>query len=501
MSGDLSLTALLEHPDAGDLTLLSGSERAWTSLVVELGERDLPERAENGFAVLVTPVADTSWGVDAMLRRVRDRGFTGVAVTGAPLGAGSRALAERLDLVVLHTQRPTRLALVCWEMAEARDALTLATVRRVAHSIQYEARDLEDLLRHVASGVGHGVALVDREGVLQSAGAPLPDSLRRGISFDRWLDVTETPDGLAASVPVASRTRQGLRVVLHGGATGPAHRASLSTAVEVAMPMVAARLLIDEVESVSEVSRSSGLLDDFLESRGARDPEIDAKMVARGWRTAGTHLGFRLVGRGRLDTLALLRFITTELADLQVDAHATVRGGGVSGWLTFTEPPGPGALTRAVRDLHGVHTAALETFRVATGVGSPSTGRAGLARTLGEARDAARLAVDRRRAGWFVHLDSLGLEQLLLAWTGGDAFAAAAGSLLAPLTDTERETLAAYLDQESSIVATAARLGLHRNTVTTRIQRIQRTLGADLHDPGTRLALQLASRVVGADRG
>jgi DNA-binding PucR family transcriptional regulator len=63
------------------------------------------------------------------------------------------------------------------------------------------------------------------------------------------------------------------------------------------------------------------------------------------------------------------------------------------------------------------------------------------------------------------------------------------------LTEAERVTLATFLDEESSVIATAQRLGLHRNTVSARIQRIQSALGADLSDPQTRLALQLASRV------
>jgi hypothetical protein len=262
------------------------------------------------------------------------------------------------------------------------------------------------------------------------------------------------------------------------------------------MPMVAARLLIDEVEAVSDASRSSGLLGDLLESGGNVDAELEQRMKARGWRTNGYHLGFRIVGRGRLDPLELLRFVTSLLTRIPVDSHATTRGGGVTGWLTFPEPPSPAVVAQRVRDLHDLHRAAQTSFTVATGVGSLASGPTGLSATLGEARDAARLAADSARSGWFVHVDSLGLEQLLLAWTGGDTFASAAASLLAPLSEVERQTLAAYLDEESSIVATAERLGLHRNTVSARVQRIQGLVGIDLHDPEARLALQLACRVV-----
>jgi len=57
-------------------------------------------------------------------------------------------------------------------------------------------------------------------------------------------------------------------------------------------------------------------------------------------------------------------------------------------------------------------------------------------------------------------------------------------------------TLGAYLDSESSLAATAAVLGVHRNTVAQRVARIERLLGVSLSDPEQRLALQLACRAV-----
>lgn len=494
MSSELSVEALLEHPDAGGVSVVAGSRASWKRVVVEVREADLPDDVDDALAVLVDPAPAASWQVDALLRRVHERGFTGLGLTGEPLGRGGRALAERLGLLVLHADRPTRLARACWQLLEARDALTLSAVRRVARSIEYRADDLGDLLDHVNANVGQGIALLDRGGVLQSAGEPIPESVLARITFDRWLDIAESSDGFVASVPVESRTRHGLRIALYGKDPSIASRNALSTAVEVVMPMVAARLLVDEVEAVNDASRSSGLLGDFIELRGNIDAEVERRMLSRGWRTSGYHLGFRMVGRGRLDQLELLRFVTSHLARLSVDSHAATRGAGVTGWLTFTEPPSPAVVAERVRDIHEVHNAAQASFMVATGVGALASGSAGLSTTLGEARDAARLAAHRARSGWFVHIGSLGLEQLLLAWTGGDMFAPAAASLLSPLSDVERQTLSAYLDEESSIVATAGRLGLHRNTVSARIQRIQGLLGTDLHDPEARLALQLACR-------
>jgi hypothetical protein len=300
-------------------------------------------------------------------------------------------------------------------------------------------------------------------------------------------------------VRVDSPGRTGLRLVLFGDGLGEAQLQSLTVAAEIAMPAIAARILIDEVAAINDVAVSSALLRDFTDLHGASDDDIDRRMLERGWRTQGHHLGFHLAARARLDAFSLLRSLRAGLGAIDAEAHATTAGRGVSGWLTFAEPPGPERVERAVAALRELHTRAVKAFPVATGVGSLQPGPSGLATTLDEAGDAARIAAARSATGWFVRVDSLGLEQLLLAWTGNDTFVPAAESLLAPLREGGGEllsTLAAYLDHESGIAATAAALGLHRNTVAVRIRRVQELLGIDMNDPEARLALHLACRAV-----
>jgi len=110
----------------------------------------------------------------------------------------------------------------------------------------------------------------------------------------------------------------------------------------------------------------------------------------------------------------------------------------------------------------------------------------------------------RPQTGRFMHVDHLGLAQLLLAWTRTDTFQPAANELLAPLRQVGGDLLAtptAFLDAESSFVDAAAVLGVHRNTVADRIARASRLLSVDLTDPETRLALHLACRTVSAVKG
>lgn len=502
MSEPLRLGVLLAHPGNGGLrVVVQADDVEWTDAVIETTEQDLPSESTGGIVILTSPPPPTPWQRDALVRRIRDRGFRALAVPHAEgFDAGSQALAMRLGLTLLHVERPLELAKACWQLVEAGDALTLAYVRKVAQSIEYHAEGLPDLLRHLSASVGHGIALIDSEGVLLQAGGELEVEVHAAIDFTGWIDVARTAAAAAASVRVDSPTRAGLRLAFFGRGLSDRQLSALAVAAEVAMPAVAARILIDEVDAVNDASLSSGVLRDFVDLRGTPDPDVERRMLERGWRTTGYHLAFRIIGRARLDPFQLLRFITTALGSIAVDSHATTSGRGVSGWLTFTEPPSPGQVEAHVAALRDLHVAAGRSFNIATGVGSLESGSAGLTASLNEAADAARIAVNRSATGWFVRVDGLGLEQLLLAWTGNDTFLPAARSLLAPLRQAGNgellDTLASYLDHESGVAATATALGLHRNTVSTRIQRAQELLGVDMDDPEARLALHLACRAV-----
>lgn len=501
MSGPLSLDALLAQPGNGGLALVAGpADASWPLVRVESAEADLPAVGGGALAVLLGPPPETPWQQDALLRRVHERGYGGLAMPGAAdVDAGARRLVERLGLCLLDAARPIELARTCWILEEAQDALALGHVRKVAQSFEYTAGDLPDLLRHLAANLGHAVALVAPTGVLHEAGGVLPADLLAAIDPRPWVDLARFGRHAAASVRVDGPARPGLRLAVFGEGLNESQLAALSVAAEVAMPAVAARILIDEMAEVNDASTSSALLRDFVDARGLPDADIERRMTERGWRTAGHHLGFRIVGRARLDPLALLRAVRTGLGGIGAEAHVATAGRGASGWLSYSSSPDPATVEQHARALRALHAEIGRSFGVATGVGSLHDGPRGLATTLDEAADAARIAGSRSATGWFVRVDSLGLEQLLLAWTDNDTFVPAAASLLAPLGTAGGEllrTLSAYLDSESSLVATAEALGLHRNTVATRMRRVQELLGVDLADPEARLAVHLACRAL-----
>ncbi|MDQ4213839.1 helix-turn-helix domain-containing protein [Microbacterium capsulatum] len=501
MNAPLTLAALRAQPGNGGLRHVAGPDDAgWRTVRVETAEKDLPAHEEDALAILMTTGPSASWQQDALIRRVHERGYRGLVLPGAAgFDPGSLRLAGRLGLCVCDVDRAIDLAEACWMLLEAHDALTLAHVRKVAQSFEYSARDLPDLLRQVAANLGHALAVVDESGVLHESGGELPEALHAAIDFRPWVDLARADGYAAASVRVDSPSRPGLRLAVFGEGLGEAQLTALSVAAEVAMPAIAARILIDEVAEVNDVASSAALLRDFMDTRGQTDADLDRRMGERGWRPAGHHLGFRMRGRGRLDPLQLLRTVRPALAGIGAEAHATTAGRGITGWLTFPAPPEPAAVERHAQALRALHQEVGRSFAIATGIGSLQNGAPGLAVTLDEATDAARIASSRSATGWFVRVDSLGLEQLLLAWTGNDTFVPAAASLLAPLQDAGGDllrTLSTYLDHESSLVATADALNLHRNTIAIRIRRVQELLGVDLSDPETRLAVHLACRAV-----
>jgi sugar diacid utilization regulator len=169
-----------------------------------------------------------------------------------------------------------------------------------------------------------------------------------------------------------------------------------------------------------------------------------------------------------------------------------------------TSNPGPQAGARVARSAERALEAIggrLPALRFRAGVGAPHEGPTGLRASAAEARGAllaARAAL--KPAGVAAH-DAVGVRRMLMEWYASDTARASVRDQLAPLeklgparADTAIRTLAAYLDEQGSIIRTAQKLHLHRNAVANRLRGITELLEMDLDDPDQRLALQLACR-------
>jgi PucR family transcriptional regulator, purine catabolism regulatory protein len=133
------------------------------------------------------------------------------------------------------------------------------------------------------------------------------------------------------------------------------------------------------------------------------------------------------------------------------------------------------------------------------GVGGAHVGISGIATSLQEAQQAFALARARDVHAAVEVMDAMAVKRLLLGWFPAGPLRETALSLVEPLSRADvsgdlLRTLRCYLDHESSIVTTAAIIGVHRNTVIHRLQRIRQLLPVDLDQPEERLAVHLALR-------
>jgi sugar diacid utilization regulator len=169
-----------------------------------------------------------------------------------------------------------------------------------------------------------------------------------------------------------------------------------------------------------------------------------------------------------------------------------------------TSNPGPQAGARAARSAERALRAIgarLPALRFRAGVGASHEGPMGLRASAAEARGALLASRAAHKPPGVAAHDAVGVRRMLLEWYASDTARASVRDQLAPLeklgparAETAIRTLAAYLDEQGSIIKTAQKLHLHRNAVANRLRGITELLEMDLDDPDQRLALQLACR-------
>lgn len=321
------------------------------------------------------------------------------------------------------------------------------------------------------------------------------------------------PDAGEVSVPIV------VDGTPFGHFTAPDAAGDLAIAARLVLNAAAsaAGRLLDLTRRARELpTRSrSELLAELLMADAALSEELLDRARQLGVPVAGWHVAIRIEA-DNLDELKrdeVHRFEMLETAG-QAALQAAARTGGT--WYTSrvarsvvlvrmtSSDPGPQAGLQAARSaeraLEAIR-ARLPGLRVFGGVGTAHEGQMGLRASAAEARIALAAARAAGRPGGVAAHDAAGVQRMLMEWYASDTARASVRSQLAPLEqlgqargETAISTLAAYLDQQGSIVRTAKVLHLHRNAVAYRLRQITDLLGVDLDDPDQRLALQLACR-------
>jgi hypothetical protein len=488
VSAGVALAALLGHPDWAEVTLLAGPRAADTPVSGVLAVPDVltePKGAAGRLLAVVLSAPRADWHLDALLRRGSAEGAAAVLLPGIePLQPASRALAARIGLPVLGAPDPLAAVMAAARLIHEGDQVVADLVARTAATCTDAGQGTDALVADLAKLWRRPVWLLDSSGRVVAGPEPGPaaDTAGAGV-LRRWLGAEGRGAQLAAAVP------DGV----------PAEVAAITAALGVAAESVGQRLAEQRLAVERDARLRMALLAEIVHSGGELSSGTRRRAIDAGWQVEGWHVGIRIDVPGAVDPVAIRPEVLRAVSAARLRAVVVEQGSGWGVWTTFDHAPEPAELQRHASAARRVQWWLRSSLPTSMGVGRAHHGVPGLVRTLSEAGDAARLATGRSTSGHFVHVDRMGLGQMLLAWTRTDTFLPAARSLLEPLDGQPGDlllTLTAFLDAESSLTETAAVLGVHRNTVAARITRIRELLTVDLADPDERLALHLACRSV-----
>lgn len=221
------------------------------------------------------------------------------------------------------------------------------------------------------------------------------------------------------------------------------------------------------------------------------------------------HAGLRVAPGDPLATLALDAGPAVAPTDLLAALHAGAGAVAVVPGVLGTHVVGvvrlaPGGDTSVLRRRMGelaerVSAHLGPTADVLVALTTPDPDPCALAARLEDARDLVRLARRHGGPGGVVLARDLGVQRLLAGATEAQALSDFVVEQIGPIVDADRahgaallRTLDAYLGHGLSKAATAASLGIRRQSLYGRLERIERLLGVRLDDPGHRAGLALA---------
>ncbi|WP_225726494.1 MULTISPECIES: helix-turn-helix domain-containing protein [unclassified Nocardia] len=505
--GPVSLAQLVAHPELAAARVVGGP--VTDTVVRRVNVRAGVDAAGLGVGdlIVVTGLGDsTGWQVEAGIRRCALAGVAGLVLPGGPHGplATSVLLAERLGLPLILLPEPARahdVALRLAQLVSTPEVVRAEHILRFLRRIHGRADDLSSVIKAASEVLRAPVSALSPDGELVH-GDHAPAQFRRDLTLPQVV------------------VEDAITYVLHPVSTGSAPlwtTAALSrpaqAMVEIAQavlataePWVLAWLATQRLDAERDARARTTLLADLLRLREDAGPVPRHRAAILGWRLDGWHTGIylRRLNESAHDNLADRDEMLRALDDNEISGPLVEQSDGWVAWHTAKDEPSPqtvnGLLTAVRRALLRLGS----RIEIAAGIGRSHPGIGGLGRTVDEAREAA-LSIDpttpdlvQDTGTRVAHIDTLGVGRLVRAWTRSRPARALANTLLAPLVDQELllTTLDVYLEHESSVVATASALGLHRNTVADRITRTQRLLGVNLRDPDDRLAVELACRTL-----
>ncbi|MFI7680250.1 PucR family transcriptional regulator [Actinophytocola sp. NPDC049390] len=487
--------------------------------VVAVTSGDQVDRLRPGqFAVLDHPrFAASDPGLAGTISRAAERRSAGLLVHGSVAGLppATRALAERSELTVVLTEQRVdarRLGAAMDHFVRSPEHANGTLINTVSRRLATTVSDAEGMVRVLSTTLRCRLGLLDAEG--RQVMGDLPAEIVRSAPFRlacgtsagghgqtqqvRALD----DDSLLIIQPVRldPASPLNLRLVAMVPNTSVAFARTTSVSLSLAGWAFVAHLATVAVALERRNKPRAALLVRLLAEADAPSPEVLAQATAAGWRLGGRHTAVhvRAIGQPVPGTADRLR---EELMTRGLAADPVRHDDGWVLWLTDLGPEVADALVATVRDVLLDLERSCSGVRMCAGVGVPGDGTRGLRESLQDARRACAMAAARDVAGAVERIGVSNVKRLLSDQHATPSLVDLAERLLRPLTSVDASgyltlTLSCYLDNESSATATALRLGVHRNTVLQRLDRIRALLDVELNEPDERLALHLATRLV-----
>ncbi len=434
-----------------------------------------------------------------------------------PLPLATRSLAEKcgVALVLVGHAEPDQLVGAMDRFVQAPEIADAGIVSMVAHRLRAVGDDPEDMVRTISATLRHPVGLLDSEG-RAVAGDLRPgvltgiDGVHAKLSSDRpapWVMAARGDDLLVAQpVQLDPGAPANLWLVAEVPVSEFARVRAASQALGVATWAFVAYLATRAVHLERQNKRQEALLSRLLDEAESPARRVLEEATAAGWRLGGWHTAIHLMPRRGCTTVApaaLRELLKDCLVTHGLPVDPIVRPDGWSLWTTSDVTPDAARSKALVTTVRRALLAAEREYaglRLCGGIGTANPGTVGLRRSLNEAHQAALLAGASNTAGAVEHIGTNSVKRLLANRYVTGLQHEIAEQMLRPLiavdpTGQLMHTLACYLDNESSATATAATLGVHRNTVLQRLDRIRSLLAVDFGNADDRLALQLATRL------
>jgi hypothetical protein len=447
----------------------------------------LHRAAPHSLVVLHDEAATGGWALAAALHAGWERNVSAIVVPQPVTSSSNTLLAERLGIALLVVDNdPVDIALTLAGQVSAPQAARALRVALCAERLA-EQSSIRGVL-----------------GVLNTELAPVPVALMIAgvVAAGRTAGAEDRPNSPKVRVEINAAGQPWAELVASLPAKSAVAAGHVESLLRLArLPLLAAwaQTRMNSTAQAAQEQAAFQLLrrlvtqPDRPEQPAAAEVDVPSWTGELGWRVEGNNRAVWIspVHGDAVPSEELTQLVRAAWQRHRPDWPLVADSDGWISWQNTQEdsPADTSAIRRAITSV----ARAAENHALVLGVGGAHSGIPGLMRSVSEARLAAHVARDGGPGSvqWF---DQVG-ARAALAWLPRGQIAQVADLCLTDLMGARDraalvDTVLAVLDCGGSLSQASIRLGVHRNTVLSRVARAKE-LGLVLDDPAMRLALHV----------